>query len=78
MARKLSRREHEAVITGATGDRHCSIPMATGSPCYARPKWIATRVDGSTFVLCTRHYQLLDALHARRPEVYEPISVRSL
>ena len=56
----------------------CSIPKSNGKPCTTPPKWRITRVDNSTYDLCTRHWHVLEKQMAKRPEAFDPVSVGGL
>lgn len=51
----------------------CSLPMASGQPCTTKPTWFGIRVDGTSFLSCTRHRNRLADQIARRPEVYSRV-----
>ena len=59
----------------ASGKKLCDIPMASGEPCTAIPSLQLTRIDGSHFNACTRHYTRLVTLMRKRPYAYAPLVV---
>jgi len=59
----------------ASGKKLCDIPMASREPCTATPSLQLTRVDGSHFNACNRHYNRLVTLMRKRPEAYAPLVV---
>ena len=56
----------------------CELSKSNGDPCTTRPSWRLTRVDGSSFEVCTRHYNRLMVMRNRRPDVYKPLEVERI
>ena len=75
MPARTSRARLAAQLSTSTTRKVCDIPMADSSKCVVAPRLQLTRVDGTTFNACTRHYNRLVELMRRRPEAYAPLVV---
>ena len=58
--------------------KKCSIPQVDGSDCNYNPSFRLTRVDGTSFDSCTRHWHQLEHIMAKHPELFAPLNVGRL
>ena len=53
----------------------CEMMNTNGGDCHTTATWRLTRIDGTSSVSCTYHYNRLMKLYDRRPELFAPLQV---
>ena len=57
----------------------CALAQQSwGARCSYHATWMITRRDGSTYDLCTRHYNMTTKQHAEHPGLYSPITAQRI
>jgi len=61
-----------------------TVPMCAfaqpswGAQCSYYARWKITRYNGSTYDLCTRHYNMITKQHAEYPGMFSPVTVQRI